>query len=301
MSTQRFAVYGDIFIEEIKQAISKSFPEKSISVQNDAVSKSAEEKLAKNVVIFSSSFPKSEDEELKSLYEKKCKEHKEAEQAARKALHKQQQALFDEFVLLRERYDQQKSSTFDILWTHCTKYHPDLRKIPVMQDAATFVEAEERVGDYDVGELLGEGQFATVKNCTREGQSTEYALKIIKKEKITSFTALMRVSNEIDNLQLLKNKHVVNIMHVMNSEKKLYIVTEKGGRDLFDFFDEHPDGVCEEWAKQIIICVLKDVMFCHDHGICHRGETAYRHPCYVICYMFMFIHPYTFYTLSYSH
>ena len=25
-------------------------------------------------------------------------------------------------------------------------------------------------------------------------------------------------------------------------------------------------------AKQIIACILKGVMFCHDQGICHRGE-----------------------------
>ncbi|KAJ1436082.1 kinase-like domain-containing protein [Ochromonadaceae sp. CCMP2298] len=271
MSTQRFAVYGDISIEEIKEAISKNFPEKRVSVQSEAVSKSREEKLEQNDIILSSSFPGQGE-----LYELKCKELKDAEESASKALlsiqtfHKQQQALFDEFVLLRQRYDEQKSSTVNILWTHCTKYHPDLRQIPVMQDASTFVEVEDQVGDYNVGELLGEGQFATVKDCSLEGQSTEYALKIIKKERITSFTALMRVSNEIDNLLLLKNKHIVNIVHVLHTEKKLYIVTEKGGRDLFDFFDEHPDGVPEEWAKQIIICVLKGVMFCHDHGICHR-------------------------------
>jgi serine/threonine protein kinase len=82
----------------------------------------------------------------------------------------------------------------------------------------------------------------------------------------------MRVSDEIDNLKQLKNVHIISLCNVIHTDKMLYIITEKGGRDLFDFFDEHPDGVPEEWAKQIISCVLKGVMFCHDHGICHRGH-----------------------------
>ena len=140
-----------------------------------------------------------------------------------------------------------------------------------MEEPKTFIETLDQVGDYRIGEQLGEGQFATVKNCTLKGLGKEFALKIINKDRITSFTSLMRVSNEIDNLKGLKNAHIVTINDVIHTETKLYIVTEKGGRDLFEFFDEHPDGVPDDWAKQIIVGVLKGVMFCHDQGICHRG------------------------------
>lgn len=139
-----------------------------------------------------------------------------------------------------------------------------------MEDTESFVETDEKVGHLHVGAALGEGQFATVMSCTRDDTPREYALKIIKKEKITSFASLQRVSNEIDNLKLLHSPYVVTISEVMHTATKLYIVTEKGGFDLFEFFDEHQNGVSEAWAREIVVCILKGVLYCHEQGICHR-------------------------------
>ena len=194
----------------------------------------------------------------------------------------QQKQLFDEFVLLRQRYDEQKLSLINILWTQCAQYHAELQYIPIMENQETFKETETQVGKYSIGSLLGEGQFATVKECwlvdldpTRAPADIEeesvWALKIIKKDRITSFNSLKRVSNEINILQILKSKFVVSIADVFQSLTRLYIVIEKGGADLFEFFDEHPDGVPAPWAKEIITCILRGVLYCHQQGICHRG------------------------------
>jgi len=224
---------------------------------------------------------KSENNKLRSSLSKKNKELSELEVTSTKALasiqtfHKQQQALFDEFVVLRQRYDEQKAQLVTILWQHCGQHHPDLRHIPVAEDENTFTETDVRVGSFAIGDMLGEGQFATVKTCVRDGtDSREFALKMIKKERITTFQSLKRVSNEIDILRKLKSPFIVSIADVMQTKSKLYIVTEKGGADLFEFFDEHPDGVPEAWAKQIVACVLQAVLYCHDQGICHRGESS---------------------------
>lgn len=283
MSAEGIAIYGNVTLEEISEAIRIAFPDRKVTVSKESVAKTTVQKLGLTELIVGKIIPSEVEKMLQTRLAAKEKEHKEAEEAASKALlsiqtfHKQQQALFDEFVLLRQRYDEQKNSTVNILWTHCTKFHPDLRMIPKQQDPKSFTENDDQVGEYKVGDALGEGQFATVKNCYIEGQNKEYALKIINKDRITSFTALMRVSTEIDNLNLLKNPYIVSVDHVIHTENHLYIITEKGGRDLFEFFDEHPDGVPEAWAKQIIACVLKGVMFCHDQGICHRGSFFVFH------------------------
>jgi serine/threonine protein kinase len=277
MSAEGIAVYGNITVDEVLEALRLQFPDRKFSTTKEVVTKAHVQKLARAELLVGKLVPSETEKMLQTRLTTKEKEHKEAEEAASKALlsiqtfHKQQQALFDEFVLLRQRYDEQKNSTVNILWTHCTKFHPDLRMIPAQEDSKTFVEAEDRIGAYRVGAPLGEGQFATVKNCYLEDEEREYALKIINKDRITSFTALMRVSTEIDNLKLLKNPYIVSVSEVIHTETKLYIITEKGGRDLFEFFDEHPDGVPEDWAREIIACVMKGVMFCHDQGICHRG------------------------------
>jgi len=283
MLAEGIAIFGNISADEISEAIRKAFPDRKVTFSSDAVTKATVQRLARTELLVAKIVPSETERMLQTRLIAKEKEHKEAEEGAAKALlsiqtfSMQQKQLFDEFVLLRQRYDEQKFATIGILWTHCTKFHPDLRMIPNQEDPKTFVENEDQIGEYRVGDPLGEGQFATVKNCYLEDDPKEYALKIINKDRITSFTALMRVSTEIDNLKLLKNPYIVSVNQVIHTESKLYIVTEKGGRDLFEFFDEHPDGVPEEWAKQIIACVLKGVMFCHDQGICHRGENEYEY------------------------
>ena len=63
----------------------------------------------------------------------------------------------------------------------------------------------------------------------------------------------------------------MSVKDVVQTMDNLYIITEKGGRDLFESFDDNPDGVPESWAKEVIVCVLKAVLYCHEQGICHRG------------------------------
>lgn len=100
----------------------------------------------------------------------------DAETAKRKAVdsangfQKQHQATYDKFLSLRKQFDEQKASLLKTLWVHCGACHPDLREIPVLETAAKFVESEEEVGEYVVGEVLGQGQFATVKSCHRKGE-----------------------------------------------------------------------------------------------------------------------------------
>ena len=215
------------------------------------------------------------------------KEHecREMSDTAQKALatvqtfHMQQKQLFDEFQLLRQRYDEQRENLQDVLWAHCGRHHPELKAIPAAKPSE-FPESDVRIGDFAIGDVLGEGQFATVFNCQRlpgasspspsSSSSKDFALKIIRKEKITTFSSLKHVSNEIEILSSLNCDQIVRIEEIMQTKSKLYIITEKGGLDLFEFFDEHPDGVNEAWAREIMVCVLRGVLYIHDQGICHR-------------------------------
>lgn len=209
--------------------------------------------------------------------EAECSELVDAKQKALatvQTFHLQQKQLFDEFQLLRQRYDEQRDTLQDILWLQCGPNHPDLKAIPALV-SAEFIETPDQVGDFTIGDVLGEGQFATVFNCKR-GQKVvgnsgkALALKVIKKDKITTFNSLKHVSNEIEILTQLNCDFIVRIEEIIQTTSKLYIITEKGGRDLFEFFDEHPDGVSEEWAREIMSCILQGVMYIHKQGICHR-------------------------------
>ena len=123
-----------------------------------------------------------------------------------------------------------------------------------------------------IGEVLGEGQFASVSSCIKIGseQKNSLALKTIKKERILSLQGLKRVSNEIETLTKLKSPYIIFLHDVIQTATNLYIIMERGGPDLFEFFDEHPNGVSELWAKDIMYNILQGVSFCHDNSYCHR-------------------------------
>ena len=216
-----------------------------------------------------------EDADVRVEYEAKCAELLEVQRGqvhalqSIKHLQEQQQKLFDDFSILRQKYDDLKQCQTELLWEHTAAYHPELRHIPP-KTIAEDDESDEKMGPYTIGEVLGEGQFATVVACKKNDDGKELALKIIKKNRIMSYNAMRRVSNEIGTLKLLRqNTHVVHITDAIQSESNLYVVTEVGGPDLFDFFDEHPDGVPESWAQDIVYKILRAIRSCHVMGICH--------------------------------
>jgi hypothetical protein len=296
-------VYGQLDCEEVEEACKAYMKGKTITISKKTLSGKEIIDLKNDSIVIAPLSSLGDVEDLENKLQACEKDLEESEMANQKAaasiqtFQKQQQALFDEFVLLRQRYDEQKASLSSILWNQCCNYHPDLRQIPKVEDALTFVETEERIGSISVGDFLGEGQFATVKNCTMDGSEIEYAIKIIKKERISSFQSIQRVSNEIESLKQLKSPFVVNIAKVIHTQNMLYIITEKGGFDLFEFFDEHPDGVPEKWAKKIIGNILKGVLYCHEQGICHRGETIYFILFYFILFYFILFYFILFYLL----
>lgn len=216
---------------------------------------------------------------LKVLLERKAKDMKEMEASSSKALltmqtfQTQQKALLDEFIILHQKYDEQKQALVDILWVDCAKHDPTLKFIPVLQNTASFNETDDSVGIYNMGEELGSGQFAAVRTCwVGKNQAEEYAIKIIKKDRMTTHLSVSRLSDEVGLLLKLQNQYVISIKETFQTQKHMYIITEKGGADMFEFFDEHDDGVPEAWAKDIMACVLISVQACHDAGICHRGN-----------------------------
>lgn len=185
--------------------------------------------------------------------------------------HKQKKELLTETSHLRHKYEKQKTALIAALWQHCAPFHPELAHIPVIPEERV-VETIDGVDRYTFKRILGEGQFASVRVChLADGKSSPSALaiKIINKDRIASFSSMRRVSNEIEALKVLKSKHTLAIHDVIQTPAYLYLVMDRGGLDLFCFFDAFPDGTSEQIGKDISLRILSAVAHCHKHKFCH--------------------------------
>jgi serine/threonine protein kinase len=185
--------------------------------------------------------------------------------------HKQMKELMTETSHLRHKYEKQKTALIAALWQHCAPFHPELSQIPVIPEEKV-VETMDGVDRYMFKKVLGEGQFASVRVChLADGLSSPSALaiKIINKDRIASFSSMRRVSNEIEALKVLKSKHTLAIHDVIQTSAHLYLVMDRGGVDLFCFFDAFPNGTSEKIGKDISLRILSAVAHCHKHKFCH--------------------------------
>ncbi|RHY26247.1 hypothetical protein DYB25_003858 [Aphanomyces astaci] len=114
-----------------------------------------------------------------------------------------------------------------ILWEYLPQHDSSLSLIPPL--AHDVMESVTIVGDYTIHGTLGEGQYAAVYACSRNAS------------KLNDITALVRVHSEISALSdpALRHPSLLSVKHVIHTSKFIYLVTERGGKDLFDFFGPH--------------------------------------------------------------
>uniref|UniRef100_A0A7S0IKS8 non-specific serine/threonine protein kinase n=1 Tax=Calcidiscus leptoporus TaxID=127549 RepID=A0A7S0IKS8_9EUKA len=128
----------------------------------------------------------------------------------------------------------------------------------------------KRVGKYEIGRTLGEGTFGKVKFAVNTETNERVAIKILDKEKIQKQNMGEQIKKEIAVMKMVKQRHVVNLLEVLASRTKIFIVLELvTGGELFDKivtagrFDEK---TAREYFRQLV----SGVAYCHQQGVCHR-------------------------------
>ena len=127
-----------------------------------------------------------------------------------------------------------------------------------------------RLGKYQLGRTLGEGTFGKVKQAVDLETNEPVAIKILDKSLITSQQMTAQIKKEIAVMKLVKQRHVVNLIEVLVSRSKVFIVLELvTGGELFERiansgrFDEQ---TARHYFQQLV-CGLE---YCHQQGVCHR-------------------------------
>ena len=164
-----------------------------------------------------------------------------------------------------------------------TGSHTDLESTWAQQDAlppcvpADSLLTETRVGPYEVLRRLGDGEFSTVVECRAGAAPETYALKVIGKAKVLrpssvvkSIRNIGRVNREVKAMRAANHAGICRLFDVMQTPSHIYLVLEKGDRDLYALIDDYPGGCPETVVKSATRVLVLALRHCHNAKIAHR-------------------------------
>ena len=126
------------------------------------------------------------------------------------------------------------------------------------------------IDDFDIGQLLGKGGFAEVYRAKNRKNGKSYAIKVVKKQRMTDMHILDRVRSEIKIHSKLKHDCIVNLVTYCEDDECIYIVLELcTGGNMFQFL-RRMVKLSESDAAYIVRQLLSALAYLHQHGILHR-------------------------------
>ncbi|XP_062108901.1 CBL-interacting serine/threonine-protein kinase 1 [Humulus lupulus] len=127
-----------------------------------------------------------------------------------------------------------------------------------------------RLGKYELGRTLGEGNFGKVKLAHDHKSGNLFALKILQKNRIINLNITDQIKREIATLKLLKHPNIVRLHEVLASKTKIYMVLEYvTGGELFDRI-ANKGKVTEAQGRKLFQQLIDGVSYCHSKGVFHR-------------------------------
>ncbi|KAM5192121.1 maternal embryonic leucine zipper kinase [Mantella aurantiaca] len=127
---------------------------------------------------------------------------------------------------------------------------------------------KELLKHYELHETIGTGGFAKVKLATHLLTGEKVAIKIMDKDSLGD--DLPRVKTEIDAMKNLSHQHVCRLYHVIETQKKIFMVLEYcPGGELFDYIIAK-DRLTEEEARVFFRQIVSAVAYIHSQGYAHR-------------------------------
>ncbi|CAI9771127.1 unnamed protein product [Fraxinus pennsylvanica] len=127
-----------------------------------------------------------------------------------------------------------------------------------------------RLGKYELGRTLGEGNFGKVKYAKNLDSGQSFAIKILEKDRILGHKITDQIKREIVSLKLLKHPNVVRLHEVLASKTKIYMVLEYvNGGELFNRIASK-GKLSEVEGRKLFHQLIDGISYCHNNGIFHR-------------------------------
>ncbi|ELK25369.1 Serine/threonine-protein kinase DCLK2 [Myotis davidii] len=130
------------------------------------------------------------------------------------------------------------------------------------------IESSTLLEKYRIGKVIGDGNFAVVKECMDRSTGKEFALKIIDKAKCCGKEHL--IENEVSILRQVKHPNIIMLVEEMETATELFLVMElvKGG-DLFDAITSSTKYT-ERDGSAMVYNLANALRYLHSLSIVHR-------------------------------
>jgi len=130
------------------------------------------------------------------------------------------------------------------------------------------------LGKYVMGDVLGEGSYAKVKECIDQDSLCRRAIKIMKRNRLRRIPhGEANVQREIELVRNLKHNNVMQLIEVFYNEEKgkIYMVLEYCCAVLKDMLDKSPMKKFPVWQAHFYFNQLTTGLdYLHSHGVIHK-------------------------------
>jgi serine/threonine protein kinase len=198
--------------------------------------------------------------QVRQLHEEVSRQRKELENERAKRKH-----LQEEIDIARKNNEKCEEQLSVLTFQHIPSVAPKFKDIGSVD--YNVRESFGYVGQYQIGKVLGEGFYGSVRVGTHLGSNQKYAMKILSKERITKFKDLQQVAVEVHVLKHYPHPNIIQLEEVIHAPDNIYVVTELCTMDLHKYHNDI--GLTEASAKQVILGTLLPLHHLHTHGICH--------------------------------
>lgn len=103
------------------------------------------------------------------------------------------------------------------------------RVLPKAERSLPSFSDELNKNDFKYISNLGEGSFGKVYKVLHRPTETQYAIKVVPKDKMKSSSMLKQIRNEIQIMQSINHPKIVQLMTYFENDANIYLVLELGG------------------------------------------------------------------------
>eukprot|EP01060_Flectonema_neradi_P029472 TRINITY_DN4083_c5_g1_i1.p1 TRINITY_DN4083_c5_g1~~TRINITY_DN4083_c5_g1_i1.p1 ORF type:complete len:351 (+),score=56.91 TRINITY_DN4083_c5_g1_i1:153-1055(+) len=127
----------------------------------------------------------------------------------------------------------------------------------------------KRIGKYELGAVLGEGNFSKVREGVDVESKKQYAIKIVDKGLLEKGQMEQQLKREIAIMKLLDHENVLSMRDVLQTSKNIYLILDLLTGDLFYKLNE-AKWFDEKTALYYFHQLIAGLNYLHGQGIAHR-------------------------------